>query len=92
VAGKLADGVTDYTSPMTLSNGAGYITLTPPGKGITGTVDITLDLSGSGANMSWLQSLDASCGANTLCNPKARASFGVFAPESKKTVNVRNVF
>lgn len=92
VAGTLSDGVTAYTSPLTLTNGAGYITLNPPGKGVTGTVDITLDLGSSGANMSWLQSLDASCGANTVCNPKARASFGVFSPESKKTVNVRNVF
>jgi len=91
-SGLLSDGVTAYTSPLKLTNGAGYITLNPPGKGITGTVDITLDLSSSGADMSWLQSRDDSCGANTVCNPKARASFGVFSPESKKTVNVRNVF
>ncbi len=75
-----------------LSNGAGSIILNPPGKGFTGTVDVTLDLSASGANMSWLQSLDISCGANTLCNPKARASFGVYAPESQKVVNIRNVY
>jgi MSHA biogenesis protein MshQ len=92
VAGTLSDGVTAYTSPVTLTGGVGYITLNPPGKGITGTVDVTLDLGSSGANMSWLQSRDDTCGANTVCNPKARASFGVFAPESKKTVNVRNVF
>jgi MSHA biogenesis protein MshQ len=77
---------------LALTNGAGTITLNPPGKGFTGTVDVTLDLSASGANMSWLQSLDISCGANTLCNPKARASFGVYAPETQKTVNVRNVY
>ncbi len=79
---------------LTLGSGPaldGFL-LTAPGKGKTGTVEVTLDLSASGANMPWLQSLDASCGANTLCNPKARASFGVFAPETKKTVNVRNVY
>jgi len=27
-----------------------------------------------------------------VCNPRARASFGVYSPESKKTVNIRNVF
>ncbi len=77
---------------LELSNGSGKITLNPPGKGFTGTVDVTLDLSASGANMGWLQSLDISCGANTLCNPKARASFGVYSPETKKTVNIRNVY
>jgi len=70
--------------------------LNAPGKGKTGTVDVTLDLSASGANMPWLQSLDESCGHNVLCNPKARASFGVYKPEGKvngpKTVTIRNVY
>ena len=77
---------------LALDKGVGTISLNPPGKGVTGTVDVTLDLSASGANMPWFQSLDASCGANTVCNPTARASFGVFAPETQKTVNTRNVY
>lgn len=77
---------------LALANGAGSITLNPPGKGFTGTVDVTLDLSSGGANMAWLQSRDDSCGANTVCNPKARASFGVYSSEAQKTVNIRNVY
>jgi len=53
---------------------------------------VELDLSASGANLPWLQSLDDACGAGVVCNPRARASFGVYSPESKKTVNIRNVF
>ncbi len=96
-------GLTSTALPVavqSLSLGSGSATdgflLTAPGKGKTGTVEVTLDLSASGANMPWLQSLDAACGANTLCNPRARASFGVYKPESRpdrpKTVNIRNVY
>jgi MSHA biogenesis protein MshQ len=78
-------------SALALTTGLGSITLAAPGAKKTGTIDVTLDLSATGANMPWLQSLDVSCGANTVCNPKARATFGVYTPESQKTVNIQNV-
>jgi MSHA biogenesis protein MshQ len=68
------------------------ITLAAPGSKKTGTVDISLDLGATGANLPWLRSLDNACGANTVCDPKARASFGVYAPETQKTVNIRDAF
>lgn len=80
------------TITLTPGTGIGYLTLPPPLGGTTGTVDVTLDLSAAGVNMPWLQSLDDRCGASALCNPKARATFGVYTPESKKTVHVRDVF
>jgi len=76
---------------LTAGTGAGNITLAAPGSKKTGTIDVTLDLSATGANLPWLQSLDVSCGANTVCNPKARASFGVYTPETKKTISIQNV-
>ena len=76
---------------LVAGTGQGAITLAAPGTKKTGTIDLTLDLSATGANLPWLQSLDVSCGANTVCNPKARATFGVYTPESKKTVNIQNV-
>lgn len=91
-AGAVSSAWSTAASTVALSGGVGKLTLTAPGAGKTGTVDVELDLSASGANLPWLQSLDDACGANTVCNPKARASFGVYSPESKKTVNIRNVF
>ena len=78
------------TSALSLSGGSGFITLAAPGTNKTGSVDVELNLSGTGANLPWLQSLDAACGS-TVCNPKARASFGVYTPESRKTVHIQNV-
>lgn len=91
-AGAATSAWATSASSVALTAGVGKLTLSAPGSGKTGTVDIELDLSASGANLPWLQSLDDACGANTVCNPKARASFGVYSPESKKTVNIRNVF
>lgn len=78
-------------SALALASGLGSITLAAPGAKKTGTIDVTLDLSTTGANLPWLQWLDISCGANIACNPKARATFGVYTPETKKTVNIQNV-
>lgn len=91
-AGAVSSAWATTASSVTLTGGVGKLTLTAPGAGKTGTVDVELDLTASGANLPWLQSLDDACGTNTVCNPKARASFGVYSPESKKTVNIRNVF
>ncbi len=87
--GGNASGWSTAPSTLTLSGGVGKIVLSAPGKAKTGTVDIELDLSSAAP---WLRSLDEACGANTVCNPRARATFGVYSPESKKTVNVSNVF
>jgi MSHA biogenesis protein MshQ len=78
-------------SAVALTAGLGNITMAAPGAKKTGTIDVTLDLSATGANLPWLQSLDATCGVNTVCNPKARATFGVYTPETKKTINIQNV-
>ncbi len=91
-AGAVSSAWTSAASSVALVGGVGKLTMTAPGAGNTGTVDVELDLSASGANLPWLQSLDDACGAGVVCNPRARASFGVYSPESKKTVNIRNVF
>jgi MSHA biogenesis protein MshQ len=78
-------------SAVALNAGQGNITMAAPGAKKTGTIDVTLDLSATGANLPWLQSLDVSCGVNTVCNPKARATFGVYTPETQKTINIQNV-
>lgn len=91
-AGAVSSAWSTAASSVVLTGGVGKLTLSAPGAGKTGTVDVELDLSASGANLPWLQSLDEACGNGVVCNPRARASFGVYSPESKKTVNIRNVF
>jgi len=65
----------------------------PGSKTLTGSVDVTLNLSTGGANLPWLQPA-VGCDSSTAatCNPTARATFGVYSPAGKKNmVNLQNV-
>ena len=81
------------------------LSLAAPGAGNYGWTDITLNLGasasgnrcvavgGAGAasttvNRPWLQYP----WGGTLSNPSARATFGVYSPETRKTVHVRELF
>jgi MSHA biogenesis protein MshQ len=51
------------------------------------------NMSGStGANLAFLRSPDASCTGNGAVDPSALATFGVYAPETKRIIHVREVF
>lgn len=90
--GSALSSWTTAPTSLSLTAGSGVITLAAPGTKKTGSVDIALDLGATGANLPWLRSLDNACGANTVCDPKARASFGVYAPETQKTVTIQDAF
>jgi MSHA biogenesis protein MshQ len=93
-------------SAITVSGGVGTLTLTAPSGGATGTVDLALNLgstaadqsclsshpASTGANLPWLRSRNGSCAAGWAADPSARASFGVYSPETRKTVHVREIF
>lgn len=78
-------------------------TATKPTQAYTGTVDMALNLgsgtadvsclashpSSTGANLAWLRYATGACGGQ---DPSARASFGIYAPETRKTVHVREVY
>lgn len=69
--GNLVDGDTVASGAGNLISGLGNtLSLSAPGGGNDGSVDLTLDLSATGANLEWLQP-----GGN---NPTARATFGIF--------------
>lgn len=69
--GNLADGDTVASGAGSLISGLGNsLSLSAPGVGNDGSVDLTLDLSSTGANMEWLQP-----GGD---NPTAKATFGIF--------------
>ena len=46
----------------------------------------------TGAARTWLRGRNGACAATSDRDPAARASFGIFSPESRKTVHVRELF
>ena len=96
------------TSPgaITVSAGTGTLTLSAPSPTTTGSVDIALNLgatttdqsclsthpASTGAALPWLRAQQGSCSAAWDRDPAARASFGIYAPETRKTLHVRDIF
>lgn len=86
--------------------GSGRMELAPPLPTATGSVELALNLGttaidqsclaahppGTGAALPWLRSRQGSCAASWDRDPSARASFGIWVPESSKTMHVREVF
>jgi MSHA biogenesis protein MshQ len=99
------DGVPD---PVRLEYGVGKLILTrPTGNNVTGSVDVAVNLGsgtqdqscpvdpphgGSASNLSWLRSQNGSCATTYDRDPSARATFGIYSGESKKTVHIRELF
>jgi hypothetical protein len=93
-------------SAVVVSGGSGTLTLSAPSPTSTGSVDIALNLgatstdqsclathpASTGAALPWLRSLQGSCAASFDRDPAARATFGVYSPETRKTVHVREIF
>jgi MSHA biogenesis protein MshQ len=81
-------------SAVTLANGQGMLTLAKPAAGHRGTVDVALSLGSTATDNSCLQSWTPSpvasaganlaylrgtwCGAGSLRDPSARATFGLY--------------
>ena len=88
------------------ASGVGSVTLAAPSSGATGTVDLALNLgsgsadesclaghpASSGAGMPWLRSRNGSCATGWASDPWARATFGIYSPETRKTIHVREIF
>ncbi|MBN8487253.1 MAG: hypothetical protein J0M20_05950 [Burkholderiales bacterium] len=94
-------------SAVSLSAGQGTITLAPPSPSGTGTVDVAVNLgsgtaadqsclsshaSSAGAGPPWLRSRNGACAATWDRDPSARATFGVYAPETRKSIHLRELF
>jgi MSHA biogenesis protein MshQ len=96
---------TTSASPITMVNGAGTLSLSAPSPVATGTVNVALNLGSTsadnaclsthpattGANLGWLRSLNGNCAATYDRDPSARATFGIYSPETKKTIYVRPI-
>lgn len=102
------DGTTATSaSAITLASGRGTLTLgAPTPANASLSVDLALDLGSTAADQScqarrpatagaarpWLRSAFGSCATTADRDPAACASFGVFSPETRKTVHVRDIF
>ncbi len=78
----------------------------PSPAGSSLTLDLALNLGSSASDQScnashpastgaakpWLRALNGSCAATQDRDPAARASFGVYSAETRKTVHVREIF
>ena len=79
---------------------------TPGATGNTGSVDLAINLGTgaadqsclfvhpvtTGAALPWLRSINGNCAATYDRDPAARGSFGIYAPETRKTIHVRELF
>jgi len=97
---------TSATAVAMSASGVGSVTLAAPSSGATGTVDLALNLgsgsadesclaghpASSGAGMPWLRSRNGSCATGWASDPWARATFGIYSPETRKTIHVREIF
>lgn len=103
----LSGGISANTSAsaVTLAAGVGNLRLLKPTPVTTGSVDIAVHLGstgsdqsclathgGTGAQKPWLRSRNGSCAASYDRDPAARGTFGVYSPETRKRVHVREMF
>lgn len=92
-------------SSLTFSGGKGTLRFAAPGT--TGSYDIALNLGASGASLQscvsgltggtaaglpWLRSRNGDCAATYDRDPSARATFGIYSPESQRTIHIRELF
>lgn len=99
---------TSVSGNVTLVNGQGNLVLTAPTNNGTGSLDLAVNLgsattdqscvtvspqpSSVGAQRPWLRSLNGSCAVTHDRDPSARATFGVFAPETQRLIHTRDLF
>jgi MSHA biogenesis protein MshQ len=90
---------------VTLSGGQASIVLLKPTSG-TGFVDLAINLgigsvdqsclsshpATAGAGLPWLRSLNGNCATTYDRDPSARGSFGIYSPETKKTIHIREIY
>lgn len=103
----LTGGISANTaaSAVSMAAGMGALRLTKPNPVTTGFVDIAVNLGDSGNDRSclilhggvsaqkpWLRSVNGECSTDFSYDPAARATFGTFSPETRKTVHIREMF
>ena len=104
--GAASTSWTSSASAISISAGAGTLTLGAPSPTLTGSLDFALNLgstttdqsclathpASTGAGLTWLRSQNGACSTAWDRDPSARASFGIYTPETRKTIHVREIF
>ena len=98
-----ASTCSSVSGAVSWSGGQGNLVLNKP-SGVC-SIDVAANLGASGndqsclashggvaANLAWLRSRNGSCASTYDRDPSARASFGVYSPELKRTVHVRELY
>lgn len=106
-AGGSASTATSSAGALAITAGSGSLTLAAPSpSGSSLSLDLAVNLGSTGTDQScngtrpattgaglpWLRAQNGSCAATADRDPAARASFGIFAPETRKTVHVRDLY
>ena len=103
---SIASSNSAVTENKTIAAGQSKIVISPPGSGTSGTVDVAVNLGDStgqdisclpgthpttvGNKQPWLRHAYGSCGSQV--DPSARATFGVYPGQTKRTIYVREAF
>ena len=92
---------------LAIKAGMGELVLQPGKDSGAGWVDVVFNLGetktdssclampkpdSTGAKLPWLRSLNNACATTYTVDPYARATFGVFAPESRRIIHIREGF
>jgi hypothetical protein len=94
--------------PLVFSQGKASVRFSAPNPAATGSVDVALNLGAAstsadvsclitratttGAGSPWLRAQNGSCAATYDRDPSARLTFGVYSPESTKTIYGRELY
>ena len=106
-SGSTSTASSSITAAIAIGSGSGRLTLAAPSPaGSTLSLDLALNLGGStadqscnsnhpattGAGLGWLRAQNGNCVSTADRDPGARASFGIYSPETRKTVHVREIY
>jgi MSHA biogenesis protein MshQ len=105
--GAVSGALNNTLSGITLTGGQGSLSVSAASPTATGSIDLALNLGSAstdqscvagprpattGAALPWLRSQNGGCSALWDRDPSARATFGIFAPETTKTIHARELF
>jgi len=104
--GNASTAWTNTVAAIALAGGQGNLVLGAPSPAATGSLELALNLGSTtadqsclgnhpattGASRSWLRALNGSCAATADRDPSARASFGIYSPETSRTVHARELY
>ncbi|MEO5687421.1 MAG: LamG domain-containing protein [Burkholderiaceae bacterium] len=105
--GAASGAMNNTLSAITLAGGQASLSVSTASPATTGSIDIALNLgsvatdqscvsgtrpASTGAALPWLRSQNGGCSTLWDRDPSARATFGIFSPESTKTFHARELF